>query len=1123
MHLFSNLFNRASGKRAKFFAFLLILSMAMPSYAQQQKVTITGSDLTVGQVFQQIEQQTGLSIDFDSQVVDLSKKTTSVSGGTIDSVLRELFPEGSFDISYNGRHVILKKKAPQIAKTSTVKGTVLDKQGIPVVGAGVFEKGNEKNGVVSDLDGHFSINIPTAASLVVSSMGYLSQEIEVNGKNNLNIVLNEDTFTLDDVVVVGYGTVQKSKVTGSVSQVSEKALQGIPVPSFEQAIAGLMPGVQVSQQSGAPGTSASMRIRGASSITAGTNPLIVIDGFPTTSDDLSSINTEDIETIDVLKDASSAAIYGSRGANGVILITTKKGKTGKPQVGLKAYFGFQKVAKKVDLMDAYEFAGLAKVVADNYLWDNYGLGPDTPNDERPKKAKVPAYLIPYLEGQQGLPNTDWQDEIFRNAPIQEYDVSVSGGADKVSYYTSFSYLNQAGIIQNSGFERLSAKAKLNVEINKHISLDIDINPTFTKKDKVSEANHKQDGVILTAMLANPAARAYNEDGTLMFGDNIAIGLANGSAVVESPLALAKCIKDQQKTFGILGNANLNIKIIDNLLFKSHFGVQMSKYDEDYFRPTYLGAYNAAAPQLSKGMYWGGTTLDWVNENTLSYSLEKGDHYLDALLGLSFQKESYSSATMTASDFPTNNITNLIAGIVNEGSTSSSNWSLMSYFARVNYAYKNRYIVSASIRRDGSSRFGKDNRFGTFPSVSLGWRVSEEPWMKSQKAISNLKLRASYGITGNFQISNYGAYALMSTANYVYNGTLANGLTPATSPNPNIGWEKTAQANFGVDFGFFNNRLQVMLDYYNSTTDGILLDVPVPAISGFTTSLQNIGKVGSNGFEVMIKGEVGNKFRWSPSLNFSMNRTKVLALGPDQDQILSGASLTQVGYELGRYYLYNIIGVFKDEEDLASYPHLSTSQVGTYKYEDISGPDGKPDGQINDFDRKPMGSYSPDFTVGFQNSFSFNRFDLNVMLNWVQGFEIFNQAGSFLLNEQAWSTPTRRLIGNYFTEDNKDAMYARPLNKPTDKLYENSSIMVEDASYLRISDINFGYTFDSKMLEKIRLHSLRLYVSAHNPFIFTKYSGYNPEVSNSKNPLTPGIDYGTYPTSKSFVLGVNIKF
>lgn len=1123
MQPFSYLLNHISGKRPKVFALLLVLFMAMPAYAQQQKVSISGSNLTVNQILKQIGQQTGLSIDYDSKTLDLDRKVRSVSGETVNSVLREVLADDGVEVSYNGRHIIIKKRVSQPSNTITVSGQIIDKQGSPVIGAGIFEKSNLKNGTVSDVDGRFTIKVLSTSILTIESMGYRSQDVALNGKDALTVVLDDDINTLDDVVVVGYGTVQKSKVTGSVSQVSEKALSGIPVPSFEQAIAGLMPGVQVSQASGAPGTSASMRIRGASSITAGTNPLIVIDGFPTTSDDLSSINMEDIETIDVLKDASSAAIYGSRGANGVILITTKKGKTGKPQVGLKAYFGWQNVAKKVELMDAYQFADFAKVVSDNYLWDNYKMGPDTPNSERPKKAKIPEYLLPYLERQQGLINTDWQNEIFRNAPIQEYDLNISGGTDKVSYYTSISYLDQAGIIVNSGFKRLSAKARLNVEINNHISFDIDLNPTFTTKNRVSEANHKSDGIILTAMLANPCARAYNEDGSLMYGDNIAIGLANGSAVVESPLALAKCITDTQKTFGILGNANLNIKIIDNLLFKSHFGVQMSKYDENYFRPTYLGAYNAAAPQLSKGMYWGGTTLDWVNENTLSYKIEAGDHYADALLGLSFQKQSFNSATMTASDFPTNNITNLIAGIVNEGATSSSNWSLMSYFARVNYAYKNRYIFSASIRRDGSSRFGKDNRFGTFPSVSMGWRVSEEPWMKDARSISNLKVRASYGITGNFQISNYGAYALMSTANYVYNGTLANGLTPSTSPNPNIGWEKTAQANVGVDFGFFNNRLQLMLDYYKSTTDGILLDVPVPAISGFTTSLQNIGKVGSNGFEVMLKGEVGNRFRWSPSLNFSMNRTKVLALGPDQDQILSGASLTQVGHEIGRYYVYNVLGVFKDEDDIASYPHLSTAKVGTYKYEDISGPDGTPDGQINDFDRKPMGSYSPDFTMGMHNSFTFNRFDLNVMINWVHGVEIFNQAGSFLLNEQAWSTPSKRLIGNYFTDDNKDAKYARPLNKPTDKLYENSSLMIEDASFVRISDISFGYTFDSKFLERIRLQSLRLYVSAHNPFMFTKYSGYNPEVSNSKNPLTPGIDYGTYPTSKSIVMGINVKF
>lgn len=999
-----------------------------------------------------------------------------------------------------------------------VTGVIKDSHGEIVIGATVKAKGTN-NIVVTDIEGKFQLsNIGANDILVVTYIGYDDEEIKVKGRKNITVVLNESANQLSDVVVVGYGTMSKAKVTSSISQVNQEQIADIPVASFEQAIAGMMPGVQISQQSGAPGSGATMKIRGSSSITAGTNPLIVIDGFPTTSDDMSNLNVDDIESIDVLKDASSAAIYGSRGANGVVVITTKKGKQGKAKVGLKAYFGWQSVAQKVDLMDAYEFADFVKVARDNLYFDTNGGSPDDPNDKRPKKSRIPEYLLPYINREPGLINTNWQDEIFRNGPIQSYDVSLSGGSDRFTYYTSIGYINQEGIIAGSDFERISGRINLMGKFNKHISVDVEMNPSYSVKNRVSENNHKNDGIILTAMLANPCARVYNDDGALAFGETLKIGMDNGQAAVENPLALAKSIKDKQKTFSFLGNANLNIRIIDNLNFKSHFGLQYSTYDEDYFRPSYLGKYNAAAPQKSMGQYWGGTTVDWVNENTLTYKLDLGDHFIDMLIGQSSQRNDYASRGMVASDFPSDNITNLSAGIVSEGYTKSTTWTLMSLFARVNYSYKNRYLLTASIRRDGSSRFGKDNRYGTFPSVSVGWRVTEENWMKEQKAISDLKLRASLGKTGNFQISNYGAHALMRTANYSYGGILGNGLTPYSAPNPNIGWEKTSQFNVGFDIAFLNNRLQLLADYYRSTTDGILLDVPVPAISGYTTSLQNLGKVRSNGFEFSIKGDIGNKFKWNPSLNFSTNRTKVLQLGPDQNQILSNVCLTEVGYEIGRYYVYNVLGVFTSEEELAAYPHLSTSKVGSYKYEDVNG-----DKVINDDDRKAVGSYAPDFTVGFHNSFSYANFDLGIMMNWVQGVEVYNQAKSFTLNEQGWSTPSRELIGNFYTEENPDAKYARPLPTPTDKLYENSSLMVEDGSYLRITDITLGYNFPKKLISGLNLSSLRLYFSAHNPFTFTKYSGYNPEVSNYSNPLTPGIDYGTYPVSKSFVFGLNVKF
>lgn len=1003
---------------------------------------------------------------------------------------------------------------------SNFTGNVKDVSGEPLIGVSVIEVGTT-NGTVTDVEGNYSIAAHPNAKLRFSYIGYTPIEVKVSEAST--IILKEDAKALNEVVVIGYGTTSKARATGSIAQLKAEKISNVPVASFEEAIAGQLPGVSVMQQSGSPGKSAALKIRGSSSITAGTNPLIVIDGFPSTSDDLSNINPEDIESIDVLKDASSAAIYGSRGANGVVVVSTKKGSAGLPKISAKAYYGIQSVSKTIDLMNAYEYAQFVATARNNYWVDqNPGVNKATDsNSVRTKKAKIPDYLQPYLNNEKGLTDTDWQDEIFREAAIQQYSLSVAGGTNKFSYYTSLSYFDQDGVIENTGFKRISARSNIHAELNKNISFDLKMTPSYSSTRKVSESNHKQDGVVLMTLIANPAAASRDDEGNLLYGDNIEKGQTWGTAALESPLATALSIKDKVNTYNFLSNLNLTAKIIEGLTFKSNFGIEYNRQEEDYFRPSYLGGYNSKAPSKATGKNYGYTTTNWVWENTLDYKLELGDHYFDFLLGQSAQKENYNTTYMAASDFPNDNITTLNAGIVNDGYTKKTAWTLLSYFARVNYSYQNKYLLSASIRTDGSSRFGKSNRYGTFPSVSLGWRIIEEKWMKDSKqnVFSDLKLRASYGGTGNFQISNYGSYALLEAANYVYNGNVSNGLYPATAPNPNIGWEKTNQWNVGLDFSFFHNKLNFTVDYYNSKTSGMLLDVPVPGASGFTTSLQNIGKVRNRGLEISANAEIGNEhFKWTPSFNFSTNSIKVLELGPNQTQILSGVSLTKIGGEIGEYYLYNIIGVFKSEEDLAKYPHLSTAKIGSYIYEDVDD-----NGQIDDGDRKTMGSYNPDFTIGFNNTFTYKNIDLSIAIQWVQGVDIFNKQNAFLLNEEGWGIGAKKLYNNWYSEDNVDAKYARPLVSPTDKLYESSNYMMEDGSFLRFNNITLGYTLPKKITNKLRMNSARIYATAHNPFTITDYSGYNPEVSYSSDPLTPGIDYGGYPVNKSIVFGLNINF
>jgi TonB-linked SusC/RagA family outer membrane protein len=1112
---------------------VLFLSFMACFTANAQKVTLQFRQVKLAKVFDAITQQTGLTVAYSRPTVDPDRVVSiEADKEELSDVLTQLLKDTNVTFEIGETKIYLKEEpvsdTPQKSgHLITISGTIVDEKGETIIGASVAVQGTTL-GTITNANGEYSLaNVPENSKITISFIGYQSISLPANAKALGKIVMKEDNELLDEVVVVGYGTQSKARVTGSIASIKKEQIKDMPVTSFEQAIAGQMPGVQVMQQSGTPGSGSSIKVRGASSITAGTNPLIVIDGFPmTTSNTATLLNPEDIESIEVLKDASSAAIYGSRGANGVIVVTTKKGKEGKTNINAKVYFGIQKVSHKIEMMDAYEYANFMATARNNY-WIDLNPGVNKPTDDnsaRVKKARIPDYIAPYLNGETGLINTDWQDEIFQTAAMQQYDISVSGGNQKLSHYTSASFVSQDGIIKNSGFQRFSARSNIQAVINKRVTFDLSLAPSYSKTRQISEKNHKQDGLVLLTTIANPAARAYNEDGSIMYGNQIELGNAWGTSVIESPLAIAKSIKDNLHQFRMIGNANISVNILEGLNFKTHFGMEYSNQREDYFRPSYLGNYNTKAPTQATGKYWNAQTTNWINENTLNYKKDFGKHHFDILLGLSEQKQNYLVASMGAANYPNDNVTTLNAGIVNDGSTTESVWTLLSYFGRINYFFQNKYLLNFSIRWDGSSRFGKNNKYGCFPAVSLGWRVKEENWLKDVDALSDLKLRVSYGKTGNFQINDYGSYSLLQANNYILNGVLVNGLAPATSPNPNISWEKTDQWNAGFDIAFFSNQLSFSADFYHSVTDGLLLDVPVPAASGFTSSLQNIGKLQNRGLELSLKGDFDfSGFKWAPAFNFSLNRNEVKGLGPNQEQIIDGNHITMIGESIGNFYGYKVLGVYKSQEDLDKYPHLNTAKIGTYIYEDISGPNGMPDGEITDADRTILGNYNPDYTIGLFNSFSYKNFDLSFMIQCVQGFEIFNSAKTFLLNGEGWGNGAKDLYKNFFSESNPNGKYARPSVATADKLYEKSSYMVEDGSFIRFNNITLGYNFPKTSIAKVGLKGLRVYVTAQNPFTITKYSGYNPEVSTNSNALTPGIDYGAYPTNKSLAFGLNINF
>lgn len=1110
-----------------FFLFL----QATVALAQGKQVTISLRNATLKQVITAIEKQTPYNISYRSGLFDNKGDIDiDVRNASVKEVLTQALKSRNLDFEIiSDKSIVIKEKQrrnPQHeggqkddGQKRKYTGLVTDESGEPIIGATLTCNGKALG--VTDVDGRFNIKAYEGQKLTVTFIGMADETVKLSSSPSLNITLSEGRKNLQEVVVVGYGTQTKARVTGSIAQIKADNLENLPVTSFEQALAGQLPGVQIMQQSGAPGNSATMKIRGSSSITAGTNPLIVIDGFPMTTEDLTSLSPEDIESVDVLKDAASTAIYGSRGANGVVVVSTKKGKSGKVNVSAKAYWGFQKLANKVELMDAYEYAKFVETGRNNY-WVSLNPAKNKvtdPNSVRDKMSRIPDYLLPYLNGETGLVNTDWQDEVFRSAPISEYSVSVSGGSDKMSYYTSLGYQDQQGIIENSGFKRLSARSNLSAKLSKRISLELNLAPSYSVRKKVAESSHKGDGVLTMTTIANPACMAYDAEGNLYYGDQIEKGQAWGTSAIESPLAIAKGIEDKVKTFDFLGNLSLNVKLTNDLFFKSHFGLRYNHAEEDYFRPSYLASYNTKAPTMATGKNYNYTTKNWISENTLDYKIQIKEHYINLLLGVSAQREDYNTTYMNASNFPNDNIRTLNAGIVTEGNTQHAAWSLFSYFARVNYAYGSKYLLSLSYRRDGSSRFGKNNRYGSFPSASVGWRMSEESWMKKQKVFSDLKWRISYGVTGNFQIPNYSSYSLMGIANYVYGTTVANGLYPNTAGNPNIGWEKTKQWNWGADMAFLKNLLTFTVDYYISTTNGLLLNVPIPAASGFTSALRNYGKLRTRGFEASARADITfGKLSWQPSVNFTTSRTKVLALGPNQTQILNRASLTKVGGQVGTYYVYNVIGVYKSQEDLNKYPHLSTSKIGSYIYEDVDG-----DKKITDADRVEKGNYNPDFTMGFNNTFKYKNVDFGFTAQWVYGSKIFNGQNVFLLNGEGWGNSSKKLFDHWWSADQPTGYYATPRSKPTDKLYENSTLMVEDGSFLRFTNITLGYNLPKKWLRKVGIGNVRLYATGHNLITITDYSGYNPEANSATDPLRPGIDSGGYPVSKSLIFGVNVSF
>jgi TonB-linked SusC/RagA family outer membrane protein len=1035
-----------------------------------------------------------------------SKKTSGSSERFPDAVTSEQETERELTTEVP---VPLEKR--EIAE-QTVKGKVTDaEKGEGLPGVSVLIKGTAK-GTTTNPNGEYSLSIPdNNAVLVFSFVGYEPQELAVGNRTQLNISLKADIKSLNEVVVVGYGQVKKSDLTGAVATVSVEEIKKVAVTSLDQALQGRAAGVQITQNSGSPGGSTTIRIRGGNSIQGDNEPLYVIDGIPFKNDGagsgssfnvLSTLNPSDIESMSVLKDASSTAIYGSRGANGVVIITTKRGKAGKSTINLDSYYGVQEVRKKYDVFNGREYAQFV-------------------NDANTNEGRAPVYTQAQVDAfGEG---TDWQNEIFRSAPISNYQLSMSGGDERTQYALSGGYFKQNGIVTNSDFDRYSLRLNLDRKLTDRVKVgnSLTINRTLTNQSRTDGDLGSAGLVTIAALQFPPILPVYNPDGTYLITSPAL------SFTADNPAALARDSKNRNTALRAFGNVFGEYQIMEGLSLKLLLGADAILQKQDSYLPR---SVSSGLAQGGAASIFNGQSITWLNENLLTYTKSFGVHNISALLGYTQQANRTENNTAASRNFVNDNLSsgNLGAGSVPlVPSSGVGTWGLQSYLARINYGYKDKYLFTASFRTDGSSRFGANKRYGYFPSAAVAWRLSEENFLKNVRVLSDLKLRATYGSTGNQDgIGNYPAYSLLGTQNYIFGNVVSTGIGPAQIANPDLSWETTTQADLGVDVGFFNNRITLNADVYLKRTKDLLLNVTIPSTSGYSSAIKNLGKVENKGIELSISSRnLDGAFKWNTDLNFASNRNTVLDIG-GAPQIFAGqvaniaqnvnSGIIRVGEPLGSFYGYVTNGLYQTTDELAALTDPQARKPGDRKYADLNG-----DKKIDDNDRTIIGRAQPKFLGGISNSFSYKGFELTLFLQGVYGNNILN-ANRFELEYLSGVNNQNRDMLNRWTPTNTNTDIPRAsTTRPANRI---SSRQIEDGSYLRLKNAQLAYNLPASVIKALKIQSFRVYVTAQNYLTWTKYSGYDPEVNRfGQDSRSQGFDYSSYPAAKTLLVGINVGF
>ena len=1080
----------------------------------KSKVSVKANGKEIKKILSEIERKTEVRFTYSSALVNVTRQ---ISVDFTDRVLSEVL-NGIFDpnIAYEvrGNRIILKPGNETASEDKSVllnehsayfavqvNGTVKDENGQPLPGANILEKGTT-NGTTSDVDGNFSLSVMGENSvLIFSFIGYTSQEITVGRQSTVSIQLQPDFRTLNEVVVVGYGTVKKSDLTGSVSSVKSEELMAYPATDAMQALQGRAAGVNITANNGAPGSALKVRIRGGTSINASSDPIFVVDGFVGGA----MPPPEDIESIEVLKDASATAIYGSRGANGVIMVTTKRGKPGKTKIDFNTSYSSQKEINRLDLLNADQFAA--------YI-----------SEARPGFVSAGA-------------NTDWQDMIFRPGSIQNYQLSLSGGNEGVSYYLSGAYFDQKGVIINSDFDRFSVTSNVNVKASEKFNFGLNL---FAQRNGSNGVRTQEGsggltpGVVASAFKFEPDQPIYKPDGTYT--------VARLNDPHDNPYAVATELKNESLSDRFQGSLYGEYSILKDLKFRTTFGATTNNRRVGEHSPTTLSEGRSVG---GSAQVQGNKSTLLLNENYLTYNKSFGEvHNVTAMAGYSFQTSSNESWGGVAQAFLTDatSFWGLGTGaVVQKPNSGLTEWQTTSYYGRLNYSLSDRLLFTVNGRYDGSSNFSVNHKWAFFPSGAIAWNMKNEAFMGGIDAVSFWKWRVSYGLTGNQAIGPYQTLAGFSNVFSVIDGATVNAVRPTSVANEDLTWETTAQLNVGADLGFLNDRITLTADYYRMVTSDLLFNVPLPQYSGYTEQLKNIGKVENKGIELAVSSRnLEGKFKWNMDLNYSANRNKVLSLpggndiqygsGPGHLVGLGNTQILREGSPVGSFFGWIYDGVYQVGDDFTPGGGFEQS-AGGEKFRDIDGVrdaagklTGVPDGTLNANDMAIIGNPNPDFIWGWNNDFKYGNFDLNIFFQGSQGNDILSYTLLELNLLSGINNATTEAL-NRWTPTNTNTDVPKATVGRTRRV---STRWVYDGSFVRLKNLAIGYNLPQSLTDKMNIRKFRLYVSAQNILTFTKYEGYDPEVNYSSDSgrdgnRNKGLDYGSYPNAKSYTVGLNIGF